>query len=88
LVTVPAHARRARFRCAVALAWPDGRVMTAEGECLGRIAVEAVGEGGFGYDPIFVADELGRTFASATAQEKQRVSHRARALRALLERLR
>jgi XTP/dITP diphosphohydrolase len=88
LVGVAADARRARFRCAVALAWPDGRVETAEGECRGRIAADSVGEGGFGYDPIFVADELGRTFASASVQEKQRVSHRARALRALLERLR
>ena len=88
LVGVPPDARTARFRCAVALAWPDGRVVTAEGECRGRIAADSVGEGGFGYDPIFVADDLGRTFASASAEEKQRVSHRTRALQALLERLR
>lgn len=88
LIGVPADARGARFRCAVALAWPDGRVVTAEGECRGRIAAESVGEGGFGYDPIFVADELGRTFASVSAQEKQQLSHRARAMRALLDRLR
>jgi XTP/dITP diphosphohydrolase len=88
LVAVPAGARSARFRCAVALAWPDGRVVTAEGECRGQIATDSVGEGGFGYDPIFVADDLGRTFASASTEEKQRVSHRARALQALLERLR
>ena len=49
----------------------------------GQIAERASGTGGFGYDPLFVADELGRTFAAATAEEKARVSHRARAVRAL-----
>ena len=79
--------RRARFRCVVALAWPDGRTECAEGVCTGRIAERADGGGGFGYDPIFVADELGRTFAAATREEKARVSHRARAVRALSGRL-
>jgi XTP/dITP diphosphohydrolase len=84
----PASARRARFRCAVAVAWPDGRVETGEGECLGTIALVAAGEGhGFGYDPVFIADELGRTFAAASAREKGSVSHRARAMRALGARL-
>jgi XTP/dITP diphosphohydrolase len=82
-----AEDRRARFRCVVALAWPDGRLEQAEGSCAGRIAERALGAGGFGYDPLFVADELGRTFAVATAEEKARVSHRARAVRALGERL-
>ena len=79
--------RRARFRCVVVLAWPDGRLEQAEGACTGRIAERTIGAGGFGYDPLFVADELGRTFAAATAEEKARVSHRARAVRALGERL-
>jgi XTP/dITP diphosphohydrolase len=79
--------RRARFRCVVALAWPDGRTVTAEGTCDGAIAERADGSGGFGYDPIFVADELGCTFAAASADEKARVSHRARAVRALGARL-
>jgi XTP/dITP diphosphohydrolase len=79
--------RRARFRCVVALAWPDGRLETAEGTCAGVIAEEPDGSGGFGYDPIFVPDDLGRTFAAATAVEKARISHRARAVRALGERL-
>jgi XTP/dITP diphosphohydrolase len=79
--------RRARFRCAVALAWPDGRTECAEGVCTGRIAERADGAGGFGYDPVFVADGLGRTFAAATKEEKARVSHRARAVRALGRRL-
>lgn len=79
--------RRARFRCVVALAWPDGGVETAEGICAGLIVETPVGRGGFGYDPIFLADELGHTFAEATAAEKARVSHRARAVRALGRRL-
>ena len=81
------EARRASFRCVVALAWPDGRVETGEGECRGRIASAPGGAGGFGYDPIFVPDEIGRTFAAASADEKRRVSHRARAMRALGARL-
>jgi len=79
--------RWARFRCVVALAWPDGRTECEGGVCTGRIAERADGAGGFGYDPIFVADELGRTFAAATREEKARVSHRARAVRALGARL-
>ena len=79
--------RRARFRCVVAIAWPDGRVETAEGTCAGLIVEAPVGRGGFGYDPIFLADELGHTFAEVTAAEKARVSHRARAVRALGRRL-
>ena len=78
-----ARDRRGRFRCVVALAWPDGRVETAEGTCAGVIVEAPVGRGGFGYDPIFLADELGHTFAEASAAEKARVSHRARAVRAL-----
>jgi XTP/dITP diphosphohydrolase len=73
--------RRARFRCVVVLAWPDGREEQAEGIVDGRIAAAAAGGGGFGYDPIFVADELGVTFAAAGAADKARVSHRARAMR-------
>ena len=88
LAHLPAAARGARFVCAVALAWPDGRVVTAEGACPGRIAEAPAGRGGFGYDPVFVADELGRTFAEASPGDKARVGHRARAMRALGARLR
>jgi XTP/dITP diphosphohydrolase len=84
----PPAARRARFRCVVALAWPDGRVETAAGACEGAVAEHPAGTGGFGYDPVFVADDLGRTFAEASPAEKRSVSHRARAVRALGERLR
>jgi XTP/dITP diphosphohydrolase len=76
-------ARRARFRCVAALVWPDGRTITAEGECAGRIAGAPVGRGGFGYDPVFVPDGLDETFAAAAAEVKQRLSHRARAIVAL-----
>ena len=76
-------ARRARFRCVAALVWPDGRTITAEGECAGRIAGTPSGTGGFGYDPVFVPDGLDTTFAAAPPDVKQRLSHRARALVAL-----
>jgi XTP/dITP diphosphohydrolase len=81
--------RRARFVCVVALAWPDGRVVCADGACPGVIATAPVGQGGFGYDPVFVADALGgRTFAEVGASEKDAVSHRVHAIRALETRLR
>ncbi len=83
LVAVPAGARGARFVCVVALAWPDGRVETGAGEVRGRIAGTAAGEGGFGYDPVFVPDGLGCTFAETAAEQKAILSHRARAVRAL-----
>ena len=77
------EARRARFVCAAALATPDGEVVTALGECAGRIVAAPRGEGGFGYDPIFEVDAGGRTLAEVPAEEKNRISHRARAFRAL-----
>jgi XTP/dITP diphosphohydrolase len=83
----PGVARTARFRCVVVLAWPDGAMETGEGVVAGAIARHPRGAGGFGYDPVFVADELGTTFAEAPAAEKARVSHRARAMAALGERL-
>ena len=83
----PPAARRATFRCVVALAWPDGQTETAEGVCAGSIALTPSGGGGFGYDPVFVPDELGRTFAEASIDEKHRLSHRARAIDALRARL-
>jgi XTP/dITP diphosphohydrolase len=79
--------RRACFRCVVALGWPDGRVVTATGECVGAIAPAPRGTGGFGYDPLFVSAELGKTFGEVSADEKRRLSHRARAVRALGKRL-
>jgi len=80
---VPEERRTARYRAVVALAFPDDTVLTAEGSCEGRIAHEPRGSGGFGYDPIFIATELGRTVGEMSDEEKARVSHRARAIRAL-----
>ncbi|HET7189271.1 MAG TPA: RdgB/HAM1 family non-canonical purine NTP pyrophosphatase [Gemmatimonadaceae bacterium] len=79
--------RRARFVCAAA--WCDGaRSEVVRGEVPGVIVTEAAGMDGFGYDPHFFATELGMTLGEATVAEKQRVSHRARAFAALLQRLR
>jgi XTP/dITP diphosphohydrolase len=80
--------RLARFRTVAALVRPDGTRLVAEGEVAGRIAHEAQGAGGFGYDPVFVPDDGdGRTFAEMEAEEKHALSHRGRAFRALAEQL-
>ena len=75
--------RTAHFVSAVALCFPEGGCFTAEGRVDGRITAEPCGSGGFGYDPVFFSDELGKTFAEANADEKNRISHRFRALSAL-----
>jgi XTP/dITP diphosphohydrolase len=81
---VPAQQRTARYRAAVVLAAPDGSVRThAEGVCEGRIAEAPRGTGGFGYDPVFWLPERGVTMAELPPEEKNRISHRARALDAL-----
>lgn len=76
------HARPwpAVFRSTVAIALPDGEIFTMEGECRGEIIPEERGSGGFGYDPIFLMEGLGRTMAELSLEEKNRVSHRARAI--------
>jgi len=77
--------RRARFRTVIAVASPNGECVTVVGECKGVIADSERGTNGFGYDSIFIPDEGdGRTFAEMTSDEKNAVSHRARALAALL----
>lgn len=88
LAKVPDPKRTARFRCVLALMGPDGRVWTAEGVCEGRITHAPRGEHGFGYDPIFQVAGLDRTMAELTPEEKDRLSHRARALAAMAETLR
>jgi XTP/dITP diphosphohydrolase len=70
----------AQFRCVIALAMADGQARFAEGICPGQIIPEERGDNGFGYDPIFFLPELGRTMAELTMQEKNRLSHRARAV--------
>ena len=81
--------RRARFRTVALVAFPDGRELVAEGTVEGAIASAPKGDEGFGYDPLFVPDEGdGRTFAEMTLSEKQAISHRGRAFRALGQALR
>ena len=83
------EARRARFHTVAMAAWPDGREIVAHGTVEGEISLEARGEGGFGYDPVFVPDDSGgRTFGEMSADEKNSMSHRARAFRNLADRLR
>lgn len=72
----------ARFRCIIAMASPDGETRFAEGVCPGEIIPEERGSNGFGYDPIFLLPETGLTMAQLPMQEKNLISHRARAVRA------
>jgi XTP/dITP diphosphohydrolase len=84
----PAGERSARFWAVIVLRWPDGRELVAEGAVEGTIAATPRGDGGFGYDPVFVPVEGdGRTFAEMTAEEKHHISHRGRALRSLADQL-
>ena len=85
LKDVPDKERTARYVCAVAAAFPDGRVITVEDTLEGVIAREPVGEGGFGYDPIFYYPPLGVTTAQLTAEEKNAISHRGKALRRMVD---
>lgn len=90
LVDIPAERRGAAFVCAIAVVTPEGREEVVEGRMAGAIEAAGRGAGGFGYDPIFVATGYGRTTAELTPAEKDAISHRGQALRALvpvLERL-
>ena len=77
--------RKAKFVSAVVLVFPNGEKITAKGEVFGHITNKRSGHGGFGYDPVFYADELGKTFGESDEEEKNKVSHRGRALTALYE---
>jgi XTP/dITP diphosphohydrolase len=81
LKVVPWEERRARFRCVIAIATPEGQVKICSGECHGYITFEPRGERGFGYDPVFYLPELGRTMAELPPEIKNRVSHRGQAAR-------
>ena len=85
---VPDEKRTARFVCAIAAAFPDGTVLTTEGTVEGRIGYEEKGENGFGYDPIFYLPEYGCTTAQLTEEKKNEISHRGKALRKMVEKLR
>ena len=77
----------AHYTCAIALAWPDGRLLTAEDYLYGEIAYDERGTNGFGYDPLFLLKELGLRTAELSPEEKNRISHRGKALRKLVEEL-
>ncbi len=79
--------RTAYFCCAIAVVFPEGKEWTAEGKTYGRILEAEDGNGGFGYDPIFFSDDLQKSFGVATAEEKNTVSHRYRALCAIREKV-
>ncbi len=88
LEDTPDAERTARFRCVIAVGAPDGAVRTAEGTAEGRILRGPRGTGGFGYDSLFLASSVGRTFAELPPEEKNRLSHRGNALRTALPLLR
>ena len=84
---VPDEKRTARFVCAIAAVLPDGKELTTRATIEGRIGYEEKGSHGFGYDPIFYVPEFGKTTAELTEEEKNRVSHRGKALRLMKEEL-
>ena len=79
--------RAAHFACAIACAFPNGDTLTAQGRCDGTIAFAPMGEGGFGYDPVFFVPEKAKTFGQLTAEEKSAISHRGRALESFAAKL-
>ena len=85
LAGVPEEKRTARFVCVIAAVLPDGREFTTKGTIEGIIGYESRGEGGFGYDPIFFVPEFGCSTAELTMDQKNEVSHRGKALRAMKE---
>jgi len=76
LRNIPETKRQATFRCVIAIASPEGIVKLFSGECAGMIKFEPIGDGGFGYDPIFYLPQIGKTMAELTQQEKSSISHR------------
>ena len=80
--------RGGAFVCSIACVFPDGKEFTVEGVAKGRILHAYRGEGGFGYDPLFYCEEMGKSFAELTPAEKNAISHRGRAIRAFAEALR
>ena len=79
--------RKAHYTCAIALCWPDGRELTAEDYLYGEIAYDERGTNGFGYDPLFLLPDRGLRTAEISAEEKNAISHRGKALRQLVEKL-
>lgn len=87
LADVPEEKRTAQFVCAIAVVKPDGSSFTVRGECRGVLHEKPAGENGFGYDPIFYVPEFGMTTAQMDPEVKNSISHRGRALRAMVEKL-
>ena len=85
LSDVPVEERTAKFVSVVCCVFPNGDIISARGECEGAIGYEKKGESGFGYDPIFMVN--GKSFAEMSAEEKDKLSHRGKALNLLLEKL-
>ena len=85
---IPISKRGARFRCVIAVVSPDGRELVTEGSCKGRIGLTEVGRKGFGYDPLFILPQSRKTMAQLSMEEKNRISHRGKALRKLRKILR
>ena len=88
LAGVPKEQRTARFVCAIAAALPDGNVLVTRETIEGYIGEKPAGSNGFGYDPIFYVDEFGCSTAELTEEQKNRISHRGKALRAMKKKLR
>ena len=82
---VPEEKRGAKFVCVICCVFPDGRKIVSRGECPGRILTSYAGSGGFGYDPLFYCMERGKSYAEMTEEEKNSVSHRARAMKGFLD---
>lgn len=85
LGSLPEEKRTARFTCAIACVTPEGDSFTVRACCEGRILYEEIGEGGFGYDPLFYVEQYQKTLAEVTPEEKNAISHRGKALRAFAE---
>lgn len=85
---VPDEKRTARFVCAIACVMPDGKLLSSEAAIEGRIGYEERGQNGFGYDPIFMVPEYGKSTAELSEEQKNEISHRGKALRAMKEQLR
>lgn len=84
---VPSEKRKGRFVSVISLAFPDGRKLSLRGECEGVIALESKGTDGFGYDPLFIVTKYQRTFAELGSEIKNKISHRAKALKKFREEL-
>lgn len=84
---IPAEQRQAKFVCVITLVYPDGRTIQARGEVHGQIDVQAKGSGTFGYDPVFYYPPMEKTFGEMSSQEKNKISHRANALKIFYNKL-